>query len=53
LILRQLDFRHYFRTAGALLKKAARNFSLFAGLRLDCWLFENCHEIYARAAVAA
>src|SRR6266496_4201574 len=41
LILRQLGLRHHFRTAGALLKKAPRNFSLLTGLRLDCWLPEN------------
>src|SRR5205823_3433635 len=53
LILRQFDFRHDFRTAGTLLKKAAGNFSLLAGFRLDCWLLKDCHETYARAAVAA
>src|SRR5205814_8434472 len=53
LILCKLDFRHDFRTARALLKKTTRNFPLFAGLRLNCWLLENCHETYARAAVAA
>src|SRR5207302_10257757 len=43
LILRQLDFRNSFATAGALLKKTPRNFPLFAALRLDCWFLENCH----------
>ena len=43
LILRDLVFRHDFGTARALLKKTARNFLLFAGLSLDCWLLENCH----------
>src|SRR5438128_2190702 len=53
LILRKLNFRHDFRTAGALLKKTTRNVPLSAALRLNCWLLENCHETYARAAVAA
>src|SRR6266446_3952301 len=43
LILRDLVFRHDFGTARALLKKTARNFLLFAGFSLDCWLLENCH----------
>jgi len=53
LILRQLDFRHDFRTARALLKKTARNVPLSAASRLNCWLLEDCHEPYARAAIAA
>src|SRR5437660_7960630 len=53
LILRQLDFRNSFGTAGALLKDTTRNFPLFAGLSFNCWLLENCHWSYARAAVAA
>src|SRR6476659_4352747 len=53
LILRQLSIGHGLSAAGAFLKKAAWHFTLFAGLRLDCWFLENCHGDYARAAVAA
>src|SRR5262249_50205535 len=53
LILRQLNVGHDLSAAGAFLKKAARNFTLFAGLRLDCWFLKDCHWNYARAAVAA
>ena len=53
LILRQLNIRHDLSAAGAFLKNAARHFTLFAGLRLDCWFLKDCHGNYARAAVAA
>ena len=53
LILGQLNFGHDLSTAGAFLKNAARHFTLFTGLRLDCSFFKNCHGNYARAAVAA
>src|SRR5437763_15268014 len=52
-VWRKLDFSRDFRSARALLKRTTRNFPLFAGVRLNCWLLENCHETYARAAVAA
>src|SRR5438034_7256446 len=53
LILPQLHFGHDLSAAGAFLKNAARNLTLFAGRRLDCWFLKNCHGNYARAAVAA
>ena len=53
LILRQLSIGHDLSAAGAFLKNAARHFALLAGLRLDYWFLKNCHENYARAAVAA
>jgi hypothetical protein len=53
LILSQLNFGHDLSAAGAFLKNAARHFTLFTGLRLDCSFFKNCHGNYARAAVAA
>src|SRR5215510_7730795 len=45
LILRELNLGHDLSAAGTLLKKTARNFLLFAGLRLDCWFFKNRHGI--------
>ena len=53
LILRQFGIGHDLCATGAFLKNAARHFTLFAGLRLDCWFLKNCHKNYARAAVAA
>jgi hypothetical protein len=53
LVLRELDFRHNFRTPGTFLEKTMRNIPLFLSLRFDCWFFENGHGNYARAAVAA
>lgn len=52
LILRQLNFGHDLSAAGAFLKKAPWNFTLFA-FSLNRWFLKNCHENYARAAVAA
>ena len=43
LILRQLSIRHDLSAAGAFLENAARHFTLFAGLRFDCWFLKNCH----------
>src|SRR5262249_28922353 len=47
LILRELSFRNNLSAAGALLKQTARNFPLFAGLRLNRWFFKNRHGGYA------
>src|SRR5437899_5917268 len=44
LVLRELDFRNDLRTAGAFLKKAARNFLLLLpAFCLDRRFFENRH----------
>ena len=53
LILRQLDFRHDFRTSRTLLKKTTGNIALPPTFCFDCRFFENGHGTYARAAVAA
>src|SRR5437773_2243092 len=45
LILRELEFRNNLPTARTLLKHTTRNLPLLAGLRLDCWFFEDCHGI--------
>jgi len=53
LILRELDFRHNFGTAGTFLEKTVRDIAFLRTFRLDRWFFENRHGNYARAAVAA
>jgi hypothetical protein len=45
LILPQLHFGDDLSATRAFLKNAARNLTLFAGLRLDCWFLKNRHGI--------